>query len=466
MREEILRIEHVTLQRNGSNVLENFSMNMWKGEILGIIKIDEVGTDALLDILQYNHRLHYGYVYMHERPVNSWNAPGKGMNRISIIRSCSALADKLTVVDNIFVLRHGFRKYVINQHTLESQLKPFMEDIGVDIPADAYIEELSVYERFVVEILKAVVSGAWVIAIEDPGMLVSSDELQALHRILRHYSAEGFSIIYISEHSERTVDLCDRIAYMEGGQMIKTFIAGERLPAGKSFIHDDNDHECLSAADTKGSAALELIGFSCGRIHDAYFRINEGECVAIADADPELTNKFISMITAPEGCSGKVLSGRTNEAEFNKRDIAVIPMNASEKLLFPEMSYTDNLMFNMDHRVKNVWRDRDIGCSLRKELSGILGEDVFDMSPASLSDIQKTDLIYMRILLQKPVLVCCVQPFWAAGISKRMHIAYLIERFKSKGIAVLLFTSGINEALMAASRIYSVNETGKIVLKL
>lgn len=465
MREEILRLDHVTYRFNGADVLDNFSMEMWRGEILGLIQIDEIGISALLELLQYNHRLYYGYVYMHEKPVNTWEHPGKGMNRVSIIRTRSALADKLTVADNIFVLRHGFRKYLINSRILALQLKPFMDDIGVEIPADSYIEELSVYERFIVEILKAVVSGSWIIIIEDPGTLVSSTELESLHRILRHYASQGFSIIYSSVHSERTVQLCDRLSYMEGGQIIKTFRTGDRLPAGKNFIHGEKSYGRISDRKVTGEKVLEINGLTCFGLNSACFCVHKGECAAITETDPGTVEILVELITGKrkndlEGCA--LINGHPAYM-CDERDIAVIPMNPEEKLLFNEMSYMDNLMFCMDHRLKNVWRNRKISESLKNELASELGgKDIFDMSVGALDDLQKTDLVYARIRLQRPSLVCCIQPFREAGIAKRMHIASLIRRFADRGTAVLIVSAGMNDALLAADRILHIDENGRI----
>ena len=84
------------------------------------------------------------------------------------------LFPNLTVADNIFVLRPGFRKRLMQPGILREQIKPFMEDIGMEIPADAYIEDLSTFERFVVELLKAVVAGNHLVVLEDISTFISA----------------------------------------------------------------------------------------------------------------------------------------------------------------------------------------------------------------------------------------------------------------------------------------------------
>ena len=143
MREEVYRMERVTYCEQGVALLENFSMAIWTGEILGLVPANHFGLSALLRLLRQNLPLHYGFVYYKERLVNDWRFPCTGMNRVStnrvsIIQNQSCLAKDLTVADNIFVLRPGFRKRLMQPGILREQIKPFMEDIGMEIPADAF----------------------------------------------------------------------------------------------------------------------------------------------------------------------------------------------------------------------------------------------------------------------------------------------------------------------------------------
>ena len=137
MREEMLRMERVTYINQGITGLDNFSMTIWAGEILGLVPVNNAGMEALFTLLKQNLPLHYGYIYYHEKLINEWSNPKGGTNRISIIRTQSSLAKDLTVADNIFVLRAGFRKWFMQPEVLRRQLLPFMEEIKVDIPADA-----------------------------------------------------------------------------------------------------------------------------------------------------------------------------------------------------------------------------------------------------------------------------------------------------------------------------------------
>ena len=65
----------------------------------------------------------------------------------------------MTIADNVFVMRPGFKQELIRTKLLNRQLQPFLKEIGIEIPSDARIENLSVFQRVVIELLRAVVAG-------------------------------------------------------------------------------------------------------------------------------------------------------------------------------------------------------------------------------------------------------------------------------------------------------------------
>ena len=113
-------MERVTYKEQGNVCLDNFSMTIWTGEIFGLVPVNHYGLNALLKLLKQNLPLHYGYVYYREKLVNQWKRPAGGTNRISIIQNKSCLAEDLRVADNIFVLRNGFKKWLIRPRVLQN----------------------------------------------------------------------------------------------------------------------------------------------------------------------------------------------------------------------------------------------------------------------------------------------------------------------------------------------------------
>ena len=462
MREEMLRMERVTYINQGVTGLDNFSMTIWAGEVLGLVPINNNGLKELFSLLKQNYPLHYGYVYYHEKLVNEWSNPKGGMNRISIIRTKSSLAKDLTVADNIFVLRPGFRKWFMQPEELRKQLIPFMEEIGVHIRADAYVDELTVFEKFVVELLKAVIAGNRLIVLESIGTFISDSELTKLHEILRFYAERGISFLYITAHFEETRQFCDRTALMQNGHIMKYFDTGDTT-SDKLFVPCVEDYDRwvrmqlnISDEGKREQAALEIRSLYHGNLRNLNFCVNAGECVVLQDMDNRALSDFFTLLEELKPQSGQIIVDGQKLRSKRDRRIAVIQELPTETMIYHSMSYFDNLCFNMDHRFKKIWLSGGIKKSIASEYGEVLGEDVFYKRIGDLTIRQKYDLVYTRILLQNPRVVFCVQPFKQAEVSIRSHIWELLERFLKKGIAVVILAVNLADSLALADRLIRI----------
>lgn len=129
-----------------------------------------------------------------------------------------------------------------------------------------------------------------------------------------------------------------------------------------------------------------------------------------------------------------------------------------ETMLFHSMSYMDNLCFNMDHRFPKIWLSRGMRRSIREEYAPILGADVFDKRIDELSNRQKYDLLFTRLLLQRPRAVFLIRPFKKAEVSIRSYLWELIERFLQKNIAVVILAVNLADSLALADRLVRLSQ--------
>ena len=123
MRQEVFRMERVTYSEEGNTLLEDFNLNIFAGEIMGLIPVSGHGMQAFITLLKLNQSLDDGYIYYREEIINSWRESNHSHNRISVIQDKSCLVESLTVADNIFVIRQGFSKKIMQPKLLERRAK-------------------------------------------------------------------------------------------------------------------------------------------------------------------------------------------------------------------------------------------------------------------------------------------------------------------------------------------------------
>lgn len=469
MRDETLRMDRVTYIEQGVTELNHFCVTLYAGEIMGLIPVNDTGLEKLFKLLTQNLAIHYGYIYYRGRMVNQWKQSDNSYNRIGVIQTQSGLADDLTVADNVFVMRHGFRKSLIHRKVLEKQLEPFLREIGVHLSADAVARDLSPYHRLVTEIVKAVVADCRLIVLVEPGTVIGAERLNQLHQIIRHYAEKGFSFLYVSRHFEESAQICDQTALMLNGQIAKVLPTSETtqrmldcfgIEKYTQLVKKQGRTKPIPAGQTP---ALELRMLSCGQIRTLDIAVAPGECVVIQDVNNRIYDDLIAVLSnrvKPE--KGDILINGKPFDRKRQREIAVIQKMAADSMIFPELSYMDNLCFTLDHLAPSVWRRGRLRASIRQESAQWVGEDVFDMPVERLSRKQKYELVYTRILLQKPKTVVCIQPFMHADVEHRMLIWTLLERLMDKGAAVVILAVNLADSLAFADRLIRVRE-GKVL---
>lgn len=467
MKPEVLRLERVSYKEQDVTLLDGLSFQIFAGEILGIVPINAVGLDALIRLLEQNLPLHYGYVYYRENLVNSWKTPAHGYNRVGIIESRSRLVGDLTVADNIFVLRHGFHKEVIQPMVLEKQLRPFLNDLGVHLLASMHADCLTAFERCVVELVKAVVAGDRLVVLRDVSTFVSASELTQLHRILRHYTKRGLSFLYICQHHEEAICFCDRFAMMSGGQLLKSFYPEEmELDIAQVYSRAYLERAIREKREKRHSncygapVVFQLKHVTSGSIRDLNFDVCAGECLVVQDMDNTFIGELIALFSGQREAEGGsiLLNGEACVPQKDRR-IAVLSEQPTKTMLFPQMSYLENLCFTMDDRLRGFWRKHRVRKSIRQECAALVGDKVFNTPTDELSEIEKYDLIYTRVLLQKPLVAICVMPFSNADSETRAHIWDKLHSLLEKEISVVILTVGLTDTLSLADRVLRVSSS-------
>ena len=461
MRKEVLRLERVTYRHDNTTILNNFSMSMMKGEIMGLQPLETYGLDELLYVLTENPPLYFGYVYYMEQCVNSWQDSRRGRNRISIIGMRSSLVGDLSILTNIFVLRPGFGQKIIHDKVLIQQLQPFLDDLQVTLDPDLPVERLSPYERVLVELLRAVVAGHHLIVIREISSIISEEELKDLHRIIRHYADQGFSFLYISMHFEEIGQICSSAAIYHDARidMVMEEVSNEKkLP--RSYYQDYYNHVSSrfrhhKPGQEKREVLLDdLFGEAAGGFA---LSVYEGECLVIQNMEAKTYDTLVKRLTEDRaGGESEPGHGKMTLEGIRNRKIAVLREEPGRTMVFEDLSVLDNLCFTLDHRIPFIWTHRRVRDSVREEYIRMFGTDICKMRTSELSRTDRLKLVYTRILLQKPDVAVLLQPFKGADVDERYQIFLLQEMLLQKGIAIVILAVSMGDSLSIADRVIRV----------
>ncbi|MFQ6865215.1 hypothetical protein [Blautia sp.] len=471
MKKEVLRLQDVTYKKENTIIFRNMTFSVMEGEIMGITPLNSYGMDELLDVIVNNLPLYYGYVYYQERCVNSWKEEKHIRNRICLIDSETSLVNGLNVITNIFTLRAGFGKEILNETMLARQLAPFLEEIHISIDPFLPVEKLSAYNRVIVELLRAVVAGYHLIIFREISTVISEAELEKLFEIMRYYTGKGFTFLYVSYHFEEVQQGCSRAILMSEGS-INLILDQQQIQKGisKNLYIDFYNHVRQrmrhrargldNCSDGRRKEVLYVKDITRKQLRHFQFSVYEGECLVIQSLDTKMYRELRGILEEENGLrdAEMFVDGR-RICDYRSRSMAFLKEESSHSMLFEDLTVCDNLCLGLDGKIPSVWMKKKIQKSVREEYYRLFGEDIFDCYVNELTDEQKTRVVYMRILLQKPRVVFMVQPFKHGGTPHRLQVWELQTMLLAKGISIVILAMNMSDSLTIADRVIRISRT-------
>ncbi len=461
MKTEILRLEKVTTIQDEVTLLDNFNLHIFQSEIMGLVCLNANGKESLIHLISQNLPIHYGRVYFNEVLVNNYQHSPLTMNKVAVIEQKSKLIEDLSVADNVFVLRRGFKKYFINPRVLNEQLQRFTNELGVHIDGNELVAKLSPYEKSVVELLRAVIMGAKLIVIRDISNCVSAADLAKFHNILRYYCKKNFCFLYICNHHEEAFKICTRVSLMRDGKILRVFnqdqfqndnltpyYIGEFANVKKTIVNNHSQEGIL----TFQNVCTE-------NLNHMSFAVAKGECTVLFDMDNTILSDIMQLMNGQlQQDSGTVFLENNVYSQKQARHavgsgVAFIGEDPVRTMLFKEMDYVNNLCFLLDKKPNSVRLNQKILKNVIQEYEPVVGKEIYETNIMNLKLQSLYDLIYYRIQLCRPKIVFCVQPFAGADMYLRRHLVDLINKLKKKGITVILLAVNIADSLVIADKL-------------
>lgn len=431
----------------------------------------------MVNQIETARRTDMAYVYYQDKCVNSWKEEKHSRNRICLIDSETSLVNGLDVLTNVFTLRAGFGQEILNEKMLTMQLQPFIDELGVSIDPFMPVEKLPAYKRVMVELLRAIVAGYHLIIIREISTVISEDELGKLFDIMRYYTGKGFTFLYVSYHFEEIQQVCTRAILMSEGsinlifdkEQIKKGISEDNYIDYYNHVNQRLLHRARGNVPTAESRKEVLyVRDMSGKYLDHFqFSVYKGECLVIQSLDTRMYNEFLEILEKEGGFKDvDMLVEGKKVSDYRTRKIAFMKEEATQTMLFDDLTVRDNICIGLDRKAPNIWLKKRIQKSVQEEYYRIFGEDIFDCYINELSDEQKTRVIYMRILLEKPEVVFMVQPFKHAGTPHRMQVWELQTLLLERGISIVILAMNMSDSLTIADRVIRISRVdGKMTTK-
>ncbi|GKQ53677.1 sugar ABC transporter ATP-binding protein [Bradyrhizobium sp. Ce-3] len=470
MIDPILEMRRVSKSFFSIKALRGVDLTVYPGEIHALMGENGAGKSTLMKILSGAYRPDPGgEIRIEGKPVN-FNGPHAGRAAgISIIYQELSLAPNLSVAQNIYLGREVSRFGILAREAMEAGVGPILERLGADFAPSTLVAGLSMGQRQLVEIARALHARSKILIMDEPTTALSAGESERLFGLIRRLRAEGLAIIYISHRMDEVYALGDRVTVLRDGTLVGSLDKPEiradtivRLMVGRdvsSFYKKEHDAEAVH-----GAAVLAAVDIADGRrVKGCSLIVHAGEVVGLAGlVGAGRTELAHLIIGAAAKTAGHVeIEGRTvdirNPGAALEAGIAYLTEDRKALGLFLDMSCLDNInlaVLGHDARPGGIL-DRDKARDRAKKAFAALGIRAADIRVAAggLSGGNQQKVLLSRLLATTPKVLILDEPTRGVDVGAKSEIYSIIDNLAKAGTAVLVISSDLPEIIGICDRV-------------
>ena len=456
----------------GTNqVLKDAGFLLKDGEVHALMGENGAGKSTLMKILTGVYTKDAGTIFVDGVEVNYKNPQeAEKAGIVFIYQEINSLFD-LTVEENLFMgkeITKGFG--ICDKKAMREKAQEVMDRLGVSIPIDAVMGDLSVGQQQMVEICKALMVDAKVLIMDEPTAALTQSETEVLFEVMKGLVEKGVSIVYISHRMEEIFELCDRITILRDGSYIGTeYIKDITMDDVVKMMIGREIGERFPQRDvTMGEEVIRVENLSHPRyFKDVNFSVRAGEVLGVSGlmgaGRTEVMHAIFGNMPEATGkifIDGKEVSIR-NPREAIAAGIGFITEDRKTEGLLLEKPISDNIEVA---NLKKVSTRNILNPKKQIELvkRGIEEFRIKCFGPQhechNLSGGNQQKVVLAKWIYTEPKILILDEPTRGVDIGAKKEIYSVINDLAAKGVAVILVSSELPEVLGMSDRIMVVHE--------
>ncbi|AZO13681.1 sugar ABC transporter ATP-binding protein [Mesorhizobium sp. M2A.F.Ca.ET.043.05.1.1] len=218
----ILQLQDIRKHFGGLTAIENFSLEVFPGEIVALVGDNGAGKSTLVKIISGVHPPSSGTITIEGKPVTMSNATMGRAHGIEVVYQDLALADQQTVYMNMFLGREPLNRFgLLDRRRMIDETEKLVKELDVRIPsAHATIRDLSGGQRQGVAIARATHWASKLILLDEPTAALGVAETARVEAIVQSLKQRNVGILIISHSLDQVFKLSDRICVLRRGKQI------------------------------------------------------------------------------------------------------------------------------------------------------------------------------------------------------------------------------------------------------
>jgi len=472
---ELLRMDNISKEFSGIEVLKNVNISVYKGEVLALIGENGAGKSTLIKILSGIYPKTGGTIYLNEKEVEIRSPQESQRKGIACIHQEQKLVPDLSISENI-LMANGFQgnNFIINYERAYNISKKLLYEVGLHLDPNTKVRNLTMGQKYLVEVAKALSVDAQLIAMDETTASLTDKEIKILKNIIDNLRKKQVSVIFISHKLDEVLDIADRITVLRDGNTVGTLLREEctREKLIKLMIGKEYKDFIPKSSSKVGEEVLRVEHITAGNVvKDVSFNVRKGEILGITglvgSGKSELANIIFGIDSKDSGeiyINNKRVKIR-NPRDAIKNKLGLIPEDRMLQGLVLGMTVSDNIVMSILDKISSIGCiNFDVQSFVAKEYISKLNIKVRNeyQHVFKLSSGNQQKVLISRLLSINPKVLIMDEPTRGLDIVSKKQIYELIYMLSQEGIASILISTDFKEILSLSNRILVMKE-GRIV---
>lgn len=468
----LLEVRNLTKYFPGIKALDGVHLTVRAGEVHALIGENGAGKSTLVKILTGVYFPTQGEMLYEGAPLVLKNALDAQKAGIAAIHQEASMFPELSVTENIYMGHHLThpRFGTVDWKRMHAETQKLLDELDLGIDSNTLVTNLSVAQRHMVEIAKALSLQAKIVIMDEPTSALSLREVADLYKIVRRLKAAGKAIIFISHKFDEIFEICDHYTVLRDGKFIGE---GEIADASIDSIVQMMVGRSLDQMYPKREVPLGPVVMSVkhlsqtGYFHDISFDLHQGEILGFFGLIGAGRSEVMRTIFGIDKKTAGTISLDGKELDIQcpgtamRHGIAFVPEDRQAQGVILQMSIAKNTTlpqidavskFGILNRKRENTITETFGNKMEIRAAG------WQVDVDTLSGGNQQKVVLAKWLATDPRILILDEPTKGIDVATKAAVHEFVSEMAAKGLAVILISSELPEILGMADRVLVMHE--------
>jgi len=476
----VLEVRDIVKTYGGVHALKNVSLSLLPGEVHCLAGENGSGKSTLIKIISGVEKPDSGTIAIDGEVQHHLTPNDAIVSGIQVIYQDFSLFPNLTAAENIAMLSElAERRTISSRARIKASAKRVVEELGLRMDLDADVADLSVADRQLIAICRALAHDAKVLIMDEPTTALTHTEVERLFGIVRQLQERGVAVMFVSHKLDEVVQISQRLTVLRNGEVVESGPAADytlRSIAKAMTGREVREDRLVSDVDPQAPVLLQLDKLSrAGGFSDVSFTLRAGEILGITgllgSGRSEIAEAIFGIHPADSGTI--TVNGKehriTSIRDAVHAGIGYVPEDRLTQGLFMDVSIAENIIAaSLDsYRSRSGLLDRS---RIRTSIADLFGRlriqaPNVDAVVRSLSGGNAQRVVLAKWLDRKPAVLVLNGPTVGVDIGSKEEIITILREQAAAGMGIVIISDDIPELVTSCHRILIVHD-GRIVSEL